>query len=112
MKLNKEITPDDILQYILDFDSKKTGTYIILGKPGPTGKTYICKNLVNFGYNAIEISEGIALSNAIEYKDDSNHIVELPFGNTIIILNQRITARFYESHKSIGVKGKAPVKKK
>ena len=90
MKLNKEVTPDDILKHILNFNSRRDGTYVILGKPGPTGKTYLCNKLVALGYNAIEISEGIMLSDAVEYKDDANHIVELPFDYTVIILNQKL----------------------
>lgn len=42
MKLNKEVAPDDILKHILNFNSRRDGTYVILGKPGPTGKTYLC----------------------------------------------------------------------
>ena len=90
MKLAKEITPDDILKHILNFNSRRDGTYVILGKPGPTGKTYLCNKLVTLGYNAVEISEGITLSDAVEYKDDANHIVEMPFDYTVIILNQRL----------------------
>ena len=94
-KLSKDISTDRILKRILQLDSGKVGTYVILGKPGPTGKTWLCKKLVDSGYNAIEISEGIVLSNAIEYKDNDNHIVELPCGNTIIILNRRINPKPY-----------------
>ena len=90
MKLDKEVTHDDVLKHILNFNSRRDGTYVILGKPGPTGKTYLYNKLVALGYNAIDISEGIMLSNAVEYKDDANHIVELPFDYTVIILNQKL----------------------
>lgn len=89
-KLSKDISTDRILKHILQFDSEKVRTYIILGKPGPTGKTWLQKKLEDLGYNAIEISEAMALSDAIEYKDNNNHIVELPSGTTVVILNKYI----------------------
>ena len=89
-KLNKGISTDRILKHILQFDSEKVGTYVILGKPGPTGKTWLQKKLEDLGYNAIEISEAMALSDAIEYKDGNNHVIELPSGTTVIILNKWI----------------------
>lgn len=89
-KLNNGISTDHIVQHILNTDPTQSRTYIILGRPGPTGKTWLQKKLTEFGYTAIEISEGIALSNAIEYKDDRSHIIDLPSGTTVIILNQWI----------------------
>ena len=89
-KLNDRITPDHIVKRILHSDPDHSRTYIILGRPGPTGKTWTQRKLTELGYTAIEISEEIALSQAIEYEDYCNHIIETPSGTTVIILNQRI----------------------
>lgn len=87
-KSNNRITTGHIVQCILHSDPDHSRTYIILGRPGPTGKTWLQRKLTDLGYNAIEISEGIALSGAIEYMDDRNHIIETSSGTTVIILNQ------------------------
>lgn len=89
-KLNDSITTGHIVQTILYSDPDHSKTYIILGRPGPTGKTWLQKKLEDLGYNAIEISEAMALSDAIEYKDNNNHVVELPSGTTVVILNKYI----------------------
>ena len=89
-KSNDGIATDRILKHILHSDPTQIRTYIILGRPGPTGKTWVQKKLTDLGYIAIEISEGTALSDSIEYKDDRNHVVDLPTGITVVILNQWI----------------------
>ena len=65
-------------------------TYIICGKPGPTGKTWLCTELQKAGHNAVEISEG--LFNFVDYRDDLNHMLNDGFGVVIIILNKPIDA--------------------
>ena len=89
-KLNDSITTGHIVQTILYSDPDHSKTYIILGRPGPTGKTWLQRKLTELGYTAIEISEEIALSQAVEYTDYRNHIIETPSGATVIILNQWI----------------------
>ena len=89
-KLNDCITTGHIVQAILYSDPNHSKTYIILGRPGPTGKTWLQRKLTELGYAAIEISEEIALSQAVEYTDYRNHIIETPSGATVIILNQWI----------------------
>ena len=49
----------------------KDWTYMILGRRGPTGKTYLWDQLRKNGYNVIEITEDI--NPFIEYKDTKNH---------------------------------------
>ena len=47
-------------------------TVVILGKSGPTGKTWLCTALKEHGFNAVEISEDIMY--LVDYGlDDRNH---------------------------------------
>lgn len=67
-------------------------TYIICGKPGPTGKTWLWDALVKAGHNAIEISESIGPF--VDYRDDKNHMLNAGPGGrmVIIILNRPLDA--------------------
>ena len=46
--------------------------YIICGRSGPTGKTWLWNELRKRGHNAIEISESIW--DFVEYPDTENHV--------------------------------------
>jgi hypothetical protein len=59
--------------------------YIICGKGGPTGKSWLCNELKKAGHTAIEISEGI--NRFVDYHDNENHMCEIGF-NVIIVLNR------------------------
>jgi hypothetical protein len=48
-------------------------TFVITGKGGPTGKTWLTEKLRRNGFNAIEITE--AMLGYVEYNDDANHYV-------------------------------------
>ena len=48
---------DDILKHIRLRDPEKEYTYIIVGRPGPTGKSTMYRKLKDLGYSAVEISE-------------------------------------------------------
>lgn len=61
-------------------------TYIICGKPGPTGKTWLCNELQKAGHNAVEISEAIV--QFVSYHDNENHMLNNGFDTVIIILNK------------------------
>lgn len=64
---------NDILQYARHRELMGDDPiYIICGKSGPTGKTWIWNELKKRGYNAIEISEGIG--GFVEYPDNKNHM--------------------------------------
>lgn len=64
-------------------------TYVILGRSGPTGKTWLRNYLVEAGYNAVELSEDII--GLVEYKDDKNHfIVNRMQKMVLIVLNHSI----------------------
>ena len=67
----------------------KDYTFIILGKPAPTGKTYLCELLRSQGYNAFEISEEVLPY--VEYCDNKNHYsIAGVHRQVTIILNQQL----------------------
>lgn len=67
------LTPAKILEGIskLLLNSNEY-TYIVLGRVGPTGKTWLCDQLRKLGYSAFEISEDIW--GLVSYIDDENHV--------------------------------------
>lgn len=67
-------------------DMGKDRTFIICGKIGPTGKTWLTDALRKAGHNAIEISEGIF--DLVRYNDDENHLRDIGNGTAVIILNK------------------------
>lgn len=83
-------TPDKILNDILrNLTNPGEYTYIIMGKPGPTGKTWLCDQLKRYGYNACEITESVCW--LIEYNDNGNHyLVKKQNHVVVIILNAPI----------------------
>lgn len=87
-------SPAKILHHIVDcktFDANGY-TYIICGRSGPTGKTWLKKALKDFGYNVIELSED--LINLVEYNDDKNHFIVNGMENSVlIILNKPIVKK-------------------
>lgn len=70
----ENLTVDDIRKMIINHQLCARYTYIVLGKPGPTGKSWLTAALKDAGLNAIEISEYVA--SYITYDDYSNHIIE------------------------------------
>ena len=76
----------------LEYIKKEYGadyTYVILGRSGPTGKTWLRTQLVEAGYNAVELSEDIIW--LVEYTDDKNHfIVNRMQKMVIVVLNRSI----------------------
>lgn len=62
-------------------------TYIITGRPGPTGKTYLYNMLKKNGYNAFEISEH--MFSLVDYCDNKNHyLVDYAKKQVVIVLNK------------------------
>lgn len=80
MKKNKKL--EEILETISIYKP-----IVILGKPGPTGKTSLYNKLKEKGYNVIEISEDI--SDFVNYNDDKNHFIEKEYYN-VFILNKLV----------------------
>ena len=66
-------------------------TFVICGKGGPTGKSWLCNELRKAGHTAIEISEGI--NRFVTYDDDNNHMGEMGFNQVIIVLNKPLNAQ-------------------
>lgn len=83
----KNLTVHDIRNKIIDHRLCARYTYIILGKPGPTGKSWLTEVLKKEGLNAIEISEYVA--GHITYDDCTNHLIEDTDKNIITIILNR-----------------------
>ena len=81
------LTPVRILEHILNSSNSNEKRYVITGKPGITGKTWLTNQLLNKGYDAIEISE--LIYDAVEYKHRGNLIVEQN-NIVLIILNVKV----------------------
>lgn len=87
------LEPSRILRYFLENDlfkkehEKEPYTFIILGRGGPTGKTWLCTGLRKYGFMAFELSESVFPF--IDYNDNGNHVIKDDIDkNIIIILNQ------------------------
>lgn len=84
----RDMSPAAILDMIASMCNPKDYTYIILGQPGPTGKTWLCDRLKSRGFKAIEISEDVIKyvayyerpGNSITFDDFDKHVT--------IILNE------------------------
>lgn len=71
---------------------KTSTTFIITGKNGSTGKTYLTNLLKKKGFSVIEITED--LLGIVSYVDDKNHIVLNRFEDvTTVILNEPLIRR-------------------
>lgn len=67
-------------------------TFIITGKNGPTGKTYLTNWLKKKGFNAIEITDD--LLGYVSYIADINHFVINRHGDAItVILNEPLVKK-------------------
>lgn len=82
------ITPSELLRKIIrDPSISRDYTYVVLGKGGPTGKTWLTSALSQGGYRAIEISERI--TGLVDYLDSDNHCMVDHFHKTVIIVLNR-----------------------
>lgn len=88
MNNKKHISASDIYNTIVGHHILKKYTVIITGTTGPTGKTTLCKLLVNAGVNAIEISE--SLNNHVQYSDRNENVMIIDFENktVLVVLNR------------------------
>lgn len=82
----EDLKPSWILHYILNdgFVSAKDYTYIICGRSGPTGKTWLCHGLKHHGFNAVELSED--LIGLVDYLDNKNHFIIKALDKTVLIV--------------------------
>lgn len=83
----ENLTVNEIRYKIINHFRNDKYTYIILGKPGRTGKSWLTAALKEAGLNAIEISEYVG--GHVQYNDCKNHVEE-DIANSIltIILNK------------------------
>lgn len=73
-------------------------TYVILGRSGPTGKTWLRTQLIEEGYNAVELSEDAI--GWVDYRDDKNHfIVNRMQKMVIVVLNRDIRSTTADEKK-------------
>lgn len=85
--LNEYSTWMDVLRFA-GSRGDRDWVYIITGRPGPTGKTFLCQKLKQNGYNAFEISEVAA--GVLDYKDNKNHYkVDYVNKQLLIVLNKK-----------------------
>ena len=84
----KNLTLNEILEQILkERETNSISEYIILGKSGPTGKTWLWDQLRKNGLNATELSEW--LIGLVSYGDNDNHYIGPILGNkALIVLNR------------------------
>lgn len=81
-------TPEEIYECICHDDPEKAFTYVIFGRTGPTGKTWLRNRLCNNGYTAGEFTEMLLECGAIFIYDDQNHyMLDELTKQVIIILN-------------------------
>lgn len=69
-------------------DMGEDRTFVICGKPGPTGKTWLWNELRKAGHNAIEISDG--LGGLVDFRDDNNYLRDIGFRTAVVILNKPV----------------------
>ena len=83
------IHPSRICYEIMNDNAIKDYTYIIMGKSGPTGKTWLCNELKSSGFDVVEISE--STYDLIGYMDSDDHCRVDDFQKTVtIILNRSL----------------------
>ena len=85
-------TASDVYKAIVSDEILKSFTVVVTGRYGPTGKTTLCKLLVNAGVNAIELSENLVSTYALPMHRDNtkNKIVIHPNYETIIVVLDRL----------------------
>ena len=87
------VSPSRILNAIVCHDmAEEFRSYVcvVLGKPGPTGKTWLVDMLTSRGFRAMEISNDLLF--LVEYCDDRNHIaVDHYHKQIVIVLNKPIS---------------------
>lgn len=92
MRRMSDFQPIDILRYVTKIGDAnlKDYTYIILGQPGPTGKTWLTAELLGHGFKAFEITNEVF--DLVLYRDDKNHfIVDDDNKKVVIVLNRWLT---------------------
>lgn len=86
MRSKPSISVGEILQHIRFRDREREYTYLIDGRIGPTGKTWLCDKLNELGYKAHEV--GDEMWAMYIHRDHNNSYQYLPGNVAIIILNE------------------------
>ena len=83
---------EKILRHIMydKFGDSRERTYIIMGRSGPTGKTWLLNELRAHGFTAFEITDDIF--ELVEYQyTEENYVIRNEFSkHTVIVLNRPI----------------------
>lgn len=67
---------DDLKQFIQSIEYKSYNSdyvFVILGRTGPTGKTYLTNKIISNGYRAIDMSEKLLSYHILLNADEENH---------------------------------------
>jgi len=100
MKNFMKVTPYDIFRHFAKtmYPDFSQYTFHIAGDIGPTGKTWLTKQLRGFGFNAIELTQGLWPYLKV---DEYNHvIIDNLECQVLIILNRRLPEQLW--HKNGG----------
>lgn len=81
-------TASNIYSAIVSNQTLREYTVVITGRYGPTGKTTLCKLLVNAGINAIEISETLNNRVIYLYKNDNDVLIDDDNKIVLVVLNR------------------------
>jgi hypothetical protein len=77
-------TEDAFIQALLE---DTPWTFVIIGRNGPTGKSWLCRGLQNRGFTAVELTESIC--QLVDYRDSHNHVIADYCNKTIVIVLNR-----------------------
>lgn len=90
---NEHTTWMDVMRFA-GSRAERGWTYIIMGKNGPTGKTFLCNMLKLNNFNAIELSEDVI--DLVNYNDNKNHYkVDYARKLLLIVLNKPLSSDIY-----------------
>ena len=100
---NTNPTPSEIAHYLIDnrgnsIADRSDYTIVILGRPGPTGKTWLCNILTQHGFNAVEISAelthiigwGAAIDPSVIDVNRNYCLVDLEDKHIVVVLNKEL----------------------
>lgn len=85
-----KICNDTLIQVKFDKIDHREYTYIINGRSGPTGKTWLTNSLVEKGYRAMDVSEATP-----HYSADKNNYIYIDKKSKVvlIVLNRELRRR-------------------
>ena len=86
--MNK-LTPKLLLERIIASETSIEYTYIITGRHGPTGKSWLCRELRSRGYKAFDITSDLLRCCNVEFNTPYNSYTINELDNhMVIILNE------------------------